>query len=113
MPSTWTWKTRNKLSAIGCQQERVGHGLARSNTDRNHLWNPGNLWPDFLVGRRKGFEVQFTINGKEYFLAFAEDERRWYVVAPSSTGVQRIPVYVDAVKWERVMEGQAPSKMSS
>lgn len=43
--------------------------------------------------------MQFQINGQEYFLAFVEDERRWYLFAPKPDGVQRIPVYVDAVKW--------------
>ena len=40
--------------------------------------------------------MQFQVKGQEYFLTFAEDERRWYVVAPSPTGLQRLPVYVDA-----------------
>ena len=42
--------------------------------------------------------MNFTVKGKEYFLAFAEDERRWFVFTPTTQGVQRIPVYVDAVK---------------
>ncbi|HKN33706.1 MAG TPA: hypothetical protein VJX16_10740 [Terriglobales bacterium] len=40
--------------------------------------------------------MQFEVNGQTYFLAFVEDERRWYVFAPRSQGVLRIPVYVDA-----------------
>jgi len=40
--------------------------------------------------------LQFEVNGQTYFLAFVEDERRWYVFAPRSQGVLRIPVYVDA-----------------
>ncbi len=40
--------------------------------------------------------MNFQIKGQEYFLAFVEDERRWYVFAPGSQGMQRIPVYVDA-----------------
>ena len=46
-------------------------------------------------------ELQFQIKGKDYFLAFVEDERRWYVFAPMAQGMQRIPVYVDAVKYEK------------
>jgi hypothetical protein len=43
--------------------------------------------------------MQFQVNGREYFLAFVEDERRWYLFSPSNTqGLQRIPVYVDAAK---------------
>lgn len=40
--------------------------------------------------------MQFEVNGQTYFLAFVEDERRWYVFAPTNIGVNRIPVYVDA-----------------
>jgi hypothetical protein len=43
--------------------------------------------------------LQFQVNGQEYFLAFVEDERRWYLFAPGTQGVQRIPVYVDGVKY--------------
>jgi hypothetical protein len=43
--------------------------------------------------------LQFQVNGQEYFLAFVEDERRWYLFAPGAQGVQRIPVYVDAAKY--------------
>ena len=46
--------------------------------------------------------MNFQVKGQEYFLAFVEDERRWYVFAPSGQGVQRIPVYVDAGKYERL-----------
>ena len=41
------------------------------------------------------------MNGQDYFLNFAEDEAYWYVLAPSLTGVQRIPVYVDSPPYER------------
>ena len=40
--------------------------------------------------------MQFEINGQEYFLAYAEEEHRWYVVHPTAQGMHRIPVYVDA-----------------
>jgi len=46
-------------------------------------------------------ELQFRIKDQEYFLAFVEQEKRWYVFAPTPQGVNRIPVYVDAVKYER------------
>jgi len=47
-------------------------------------------------------EVNFQVNGQEYFLAFAEDEGRWYLLAPTPEGARRIPVYVDAASYERV-----------
>ena len=45
--------------------------------------------------------LQFKIKDQDYFLAFVEQEKRWYVFAPTSEGVNRIPVYVDAEKYER------------
>jgi hypothetical protein len=45
--------------------------------------------------------LQFQVNGQEYFLAFVEEERRWYLFAQMAQGIQRIPVYVDAAKQER------------
>ena len=55
--------------------------------------------------------MQFQVKGQEFFLAFVEDERRWYLFSPASgqQGLQRIPVYVDAPIKERadfsVLEG--------
>ena len=44
--------------------------------------------------------MQFQIKGQDYFLAFVEQEKRWYVFSPTPEGVHRSPVYVDAVKYE-------------
>jgi hypothetical protein len=46
--------------------------------------------------------LQFQVKGQEYFLAFVEDERRWYLFSATPQGVHRTPVYVDAAKWERM-----------
>ena len=46
--------------------------------------------------------MQFEVNGQEYFLNLVEDESRWYVFMPSLTGLQKIPVYVDAPKYDRI-----------
>ncbi|MGA9039968.1 MAG: hypothetical protein WB421_05480 [Terriglobales bacterium] len=46
--------------------------------------------------------MQFEVNGQEYFLNLVEDESRWYVFMPSLTGLQKIPVYVDGPKYERI-----------
>jgi len=43
--------------------------------------------------------MQFKVKDQDYFLAFVEQERRWYVFAPTARGVHRIPVYVDAEKY--------------
>jgi hypothetical protein len=47
-------------------------------------------------------KLQFEANGQTYFLNYAEDEGRWYVFAQTLTGVNRILVYVDAPKYERI-----------
>jgi hypothetical protein len=44
--------------------------------------------------------VKFEVNGKEYFLAFVEDDRRWFLFSADQKGIERIPVYVDAAKYE-------------
>ena len=64
-----------------------------------------NPWLTFL-GQEGRFKLQFQVKGKDYFLAFVEDERRWYVFAPTAQGVHRIPVYLDAAKYERVSHQQ-------
>ena len=50
----------------------------------------------------KGERMQFEVNGQEYFLNLVEEESRWYVFVPSFTGLQKIPVYVDVPKFERI-----------
>jgi hypothetical protein len=54
----------------------------------------------FFTEAKGRIELQFEIKGQIYFLTFVEDERRWYVFAPSSKSVERIPVYVDAAQYE-------------
>ena len=58
-------------------------------------------------------ELQFKIKDQDYFLAFVEQEKRWYVFAPSSQGVRRIPVYVDAAKYEKPGTLGAETTLSS
>lgn len=59
-------------------------------------------------------KLQFKIKGQDYFLAFVEQERRWYVFAPTTQGVHRIPVYVDAAEYEKpgILEENAGSVRS-
>lgn len=49
--------------------------------------------------------MQFEVNGQVYFLNFVADEGRWYLFAPTATGVRRMPVYVDAAKYEKFGAG--------
>ena len=51
--------------------------------------------------REGEIQLQFKIKDQDYFLAFVEQEKRWYVFAPTSEGVNRIPVYVDAEKYQK------------
>jgi hypothetical protein len=56
----------------------------------------------WFFGSRRETQVQFKVNGQDYFLTFVEDEKRWFVFAPSGERMQRIPVYVDGAKYERL-----------
>jgi hypothetical protein len=57
--------------------------------------------------------LQFRIKGQDYFLAFVEQEKRWDLFAPTPQGVRRIPVYVDAVKYERPGIFESETHLSS
>ena len=39
--------------------------------------------------------MQFELNDNLYFVNFVPSEGRWYVISPTDTGVQRIPVVSD------------------
>lgn len=57
-----------------------------------------------LSGSNQGrFKLQFEVKGQTYFLAFVEDERRWYVFAPTLVGVRRIPVYADTSEASKIV----------
>jgi hypothetical protein len=47
--------------------------------------------------------MQFQINGQEYFLGYADEDHRWYVIQPTPRGMHRIPVYIDAPMTERAI----------
>lgn len=40
------------------------------------------------------------MNGQMFFVNFVPEEGRWYCYAPTDTGVQRIPVSMDAAPFE-------------
>jgi hypothetical protein len=40
--------------------------------------------------------VKFEINGQMFFVNFVPEEGRWYCYAPTPTGMQRVPVSMDA-----------------
>ena len=40
--------------------------------------------------------MKFEINGQMFFVNFVPEEGRWYCYAPTPTGMQRVPVAMDA-----------------
>lgn len=59
--------------------------------------------PEFLAFFSQGrHELQFEVNGQDYYCNFEEEDSRWYVFAHSATGVQKIPVYADMAKYDRI-----------
>ena len=46
--------------------------------------------------------MQFQVNGQDYFLTYGEDDSTLYVLVPTLEGVQRIPVYQDMPKYDRI-----------
>jgi hypothetical protein len=95
----WTRATRPQvLVAPPSRRLSWGRGPARTAEGATRSGQPARR-------RRYGFrgeeKLQFEVNGQDYFLNFAEDEAYWYVLAPTLTGIQRIPVYVDSPSYER------------
>jgi hypothetical protein len=45
-------------------------------------------------------ELRFEVNGQMFFVNFIPEEGRWFCFAPTATGVQRIPVSMDASPFE-------------
>ncbi len=87
------WRIRNKLKVISCQLS-----VNRATDDCDIGCSRRSSW---LVSLERGKELQFQAKGKDYFLAFVEDEKRWYVFLPTAQGVERMPVHVDAVRYRR------------
>jgi hypothetical protein len=51
-------------------------------------------------GQKRGSDLRFEVNGQMFFVNFVPEEGRWYCYAPTGTGVQRIPVSMDAAPFE-------------
>ena len=54
----------------------------------------------FLRARNEENELRFEVNEQMFFVNFVPEEGRWYCFAPTATGVQRIPVSIDATPFE-------------
>jgi len=48
----------------------------------------------------RGNQLRFEVNDQMFFVNFVPEEGRWYCYAPTGTGVQRIPVSMDAAPFE-------------
>jgi hypothetical protein len=53
-----------------------------------------------ITGQKEENELRFEVNGQMFFVNFVPEEGRWYCFAPTATGVQRIPVSMDAAPVE-------------
>ena len=60
---------------------------------------PERDW-DQRSGQREESKLRFEVNGQMFFVHFVPEEGRWYCSAPTATGVQRIPVSIDASPFE-------------
>ena len=49
---------------------------------------------------KEGSELRFEVNGQMFFVNFIPEEGRWYCYAPTATGMQKIPVSMDAAPFE-------------
>jgi hypothetical protein len=45
-------------------------------------------------------ELRFEVNGQMFFVNFVPEEGRWYCYAPSASGMQKIPVSMDATPFD-------------
>ena len=52
------------------------------------------------AGQERGKQMRFEVNGQMFFVNFVPEEGRWYCYAPTQTGVQKIPVSMDASPFE-------------
>ena len=53
-----------------------------------------------ITGQKEENQLRFEVNGQMFFVNFVPEEGRWYCFAPTATGVQRIPVSMDAAPFE-------------
>jgi hypothetical protein len=45
-------------------------------------------------------QLRFEVNGQIFSVSFVPEEGRWYCYAPTPTGMQRIPVSMDAATFD-------------
>jgi len=50
--------------------------------------------------KKEESELRFEVNGQMFFVNFVPEEGRWFCYAPTETGLQKIPVSMDASPFE-------------
>jgi hypothetical protein len=51
--------------------------------------------PFFTWAKSRRIELQFEVNGTQYFLTFAAEEDGWILVTPTRRGIRRVAVEND------------------
>ena len=54
----------------------------------------------FIRSQKEADELRFEVNGQMFFVNFVPEEGRWFCYAPTATGMQKIPVSMDAAPFE-------------
>ncbi len=94
--SSWSRATRPRVCVAPpprrLSSQLGGSGVAPTCRGQDALGTAGET-PALLIRVIPMFEnngedkLQFEVNGQDYFLNFVEDERRWFVLVPTPTGV--------------------------
>src|ERR1022692_3217001 len=88
-------RTRSKPSALSHQRSASGTSVGARR--RPHIASHLEL---LSRARKEESELRFEVNGQMFFVNFIPEEGRWYCFAPTATGMQRIPVSMDASPFE-------------
>jgi hypothetical protein len=48
---------------------------------------------------KRSFELQFEVNGTQYFLTFASEDGGWILVTPTAQGITRVAVETDDARF--------------
>src|SRR3977135_2177803 len=98
MLSTWTWKTRSNTEVL-VQFANVGTHVA-SPFASNLMATNSFIWGFIHRNGKEENELRFEVNGQMFFVNFVPEEGRWFCYAPTDTGLQKIPVSIDASPFE-------------
>jgi hypothetical protein len=82
-------KTRSKLAVLSLWHLSGGAKCA-----------PICIQTSVRVGQERGKKMRFEVNGQMFFVNFVPEEGRWFCYAPTETGLQKIPVSMDASPFE-------------